>query len=137
MPIYLLKCLFFYFAFKSTHLVQVLENFAQICVCTSANFRSSALMVPFAIQTKLKLLWPDCIWLKRCQLSIYFGPPIFFTDSKNAMQCKGLPGIPPNAPFGLKGNSKEGGGLSFINPEPPITSRSSFRGYQGGGMANL
>ena len=33
---------FSYFAFKSTHFAQVLENFVQqACVCTSATFRSS------------------------------------------------------------------------------------------------
>ena len=34
--------LLYYFAFKSTHFAQVLENFSQMCVSTSATFRSSA-----------------------------------------------------------------------------------------------
>ena len=38
---FFLNACFSYFAFKSTHFAQVLDNFAQTCVCTSATFRSS------------------------------------------------------------------------------------------------
>ena len=36
-----LNAWFSYFAFKSTHCVLILENFAQACVCTSATLRRS------------------------------------------------------------------------------------------------
>ena len=39
---FFLNARFSYFGFKSTHLAQVLENFAQTCVCMSATFKSSA-----------------------------------------------------------------------------------------------
>ena len=42
MSIYFLNACFSYFAVKSTHLPQVLDNFAQTCLCTSATFRTSA-----------------------------------------------------------------------------------------------
>ena len=41
MPLYFENSSYSYFAFKSTHFAQVLEHFAQTCICTFATFRSS------------------------------------------------------------------------------------------------
>ena len=45
MLINFLNACFSYFAFKSTHFAQVLQNFAQTCACTSATFRSSGVSI--------------------------------------------------------------------------------------------
>ena len=57
----LLNASFSYFAFYSTHFAQVLDNFAQMCVCTSATFRNSVSRVRDA---KRKLFYGSKVWAK-------------------------------------------------------------------------
>ena len=60
MPFYFCKCLCSYFAFKSTHFAQVLENYVQTCFCMSATFTSSVPTIYLYICHSLLTLNTSC-----------------------------------------------------------------------------